>query len=96
MARTNLKQYVVIAQAATDVKPTPAVKSRIMLQIQNTGTNPGLVRFGGPVRRDGGDMLLAAGQFSPLFDRQETCPNDSLSFYSTAGTTFSVIEIVEG
>ncbi len=91
----KLKQYAVTCAAGQAQRPSPAVGQRILLSIQNTGLNPGLVRFGGDVRQDGGDMTLIAGAFSPLFDQVETCPNDSLNFFSVAGTTFSVIEIVE-
>ena len=90
----QLKQYVVVCAAGQAQRPAPAVGSRILLSIQNTGVNPGLVRLGNDVRGDGGDMSLVAGQFSPLFDQAETCPNDALNFYSVAGTTFSVIEMV--
>jgi len=91
----KLKQYSVICAANQAQRPAPAVGSRILLSIQNTGANPGLVRFGNDVRGDGGDMALGAGGFSPLFDKPETCPNDALNFFSALGTTFSVIEIVE-
>jgi hypothetical protein len=90
----NLKIYGVTCTAGAAVQPTAAVPNRIMLSIQNTGANPGLVRLGGPVRNDGSDMFLAAGQFSPLWDKAETCPTDQLNFFSALGTTFSVIETV--
>lgn len=96
MARQPMiRQYVVIVPAGEASRPSPAVGMRVMLSIQNTGANPGLVRFADVVRLDGGDMVLAAGQFSPLWNQRETCPNEALNFYSAAGTTFSVLEMVE-
>lgn len=91
----RVKQYVVVAKANTPQRPTPAVPNRVMLLIQNTGANPGLVRFVGEVRQDGGDIVLAAGAFSPLWDQKDSTPNDALNFFSTAGTTFAVLEMVE-
>lgn len=76
--------------------PIPTNPRRLGLIIQNTGSTPGLVRFGDTVKNDGSDLLLAAGEFAPPWSQPETTPIESVNFFSSDGTTFCVIETVRG
>jgi hypothetical protein len=76
--------------------PIPTNPRRIALVIQNTGAAPGLVRFGDTVKNDGSDLLLAAGMFAPPWQTPETTPIESINFFSQNGTTFAVLETVQG
>jgi hypothetical protein len=97
MPRAKIRQYGVQSKAGEkSTRPTPAVGDRIFLVIQNTGANPGLLRFGGPVRGDGSDLLFAAGSAPLIFDQADSCPNDDLNFQSTLGTSWAVLERVVG
>jgi hypothetical protein len=91
----QIRQYPVVVAAGVFARPAPAVGNRVMLLIQNTGSQPGLVRFGTSVRSDLGDLQLASGEKSPLWNIPDTTPNEALNFFSTFGTTFAVLEIVE-
>jgi hypothetical protein len=91
------KHYLVRADAGA-VEPTPPVSGnpgRIGLLVQNTGGNLGLLRFNGPPLGDGSDIQLGAGD-SFKWEHCETTPTESLNFFSTAGTTFAVLETVCG
>lgn len=70
---------------------TPANPKRIALLIQNTGANPGLVRFEEPIQGDGSDLLFAAGA-GLLWDRADTCPVSAINVGSALGTTFAIVE----
>lgn len=87
------RQYLVALTAAEEGKPiSPTVGRRTSLMFQNTGANQVLYRFGDPVRRDGSDFTLAAGQYSPNWNIADTTPNLSLNFYSLLGSTVAVYE----
>lgn len=94
MPLRSTKTYTIVS-AALDTKaaPLPTNQYRIGLRIQNTGANPGLARFGGPVQANGSDMLFASGA-SEKWSQSDTTPVESVSFYSVAGTTWSVSETV--
>lgn len=95
MQALRTKQYGVTSLAAAESKkPGPAVLSRRYLMVQNTGANPGLFRFDGACRNDGSDLLFAAGA-GVIFSTDNVCPTESLNFFSTLGTTWTVIEGVE-
>lgn len=92
------KNYGINARAGSDnpqtcVQVVPNSPNRAMLLIQNTGGNPGVVRFDGPVQGDGSDLLFDAGS-GLLFDRADTCPENLIAFGSALGTTFTVLEQV--
>lgn len=98
MPAPRTKTYLVKAAAGVTAS-TPALPSnprRIALLIQNTGSGPGLVRFGDTVKIDGSDLLLAAGATLPPWTQSDTTPVESVNFYSTTGTTFCVMETVSG
>lgn len=94
-SRTTKTYTVVTAALDTKTAPVPANPKRLAVRIQNTGGSAGLARFGGPVQANGSDMLFAAGA-SEKWDQQGTFPLESLNFYSLGGTTWSVVEVVEG
>lgn len=87
----RLKQYQV-AVAASSSRAVPYTAMRSFLSIQNTGANPGRVRFGQSVQNDGGDIVLAAFEILPPFQIPETCPKEAINFSSDLGTTFAVLE----
>lgn len=95
-ARTAKTYTIVSAALDTKAAPVPQNPKRLAIRIQNTGAQPGLARFGGPVQGNGSDMLFAAGSAPEKWDQEGTCPLESINFYSAAGTTWSVTEIVEG
>jgi hypothetical protein len=94
----HTKQYGINCLVGSDtpqnsVNVVPSSPNRSMLMIQNTGPNPGVIRFDGPVQGDESDMLFASGS-GLLFDRSDTVPETSISFGSALGTTFCVLEQV--
>jgi hypothetical protein len=91
--RTTKTYVVATGPNASTAAVVPANPFRIAVFIQNTGANPGLARFGGPVQANGSDMAFTAGQ-SQKWDQADTCPQDALTFQSTAATTWCVIETV--
>lgn len=96
MPLRSAKTYTVVTPAAvTNAAPVPQNPKRLAIRIQNTGANAGLARFGGPVQTNGSDMLFAAGA-SEKWDQEGTFPLESINFYSLLGTTWSVVEVVEG
>lgn len=94
MPAVRTQQYGVKLAAAETSRPTTAVPNRKSLFIQNTSVNPGLFRFDGAPRQDGSDILFSSGQVQ-RWDIPDTCPTDSLNFFSTLATTWCVIEGVE-
>lgn len=92
----NEKHYGGLAVAGsntpqTSVRVAPTNPKRILLMIQNTGANAGLVRFEEPIQGDGSDILFAPGA-GLLFDRGDTCPQGAVNVGSSAGTTFTILE----
>jgi hypothetical protein len=98
MPAVRTKTYLVKAApgVTTGTPPIPTNPRRIALFVQNTGAAPGLVRLGDTVKNDGSDILLASGEFIPPWQTPETCPVETVNFFSTDGTTFCVIETVRG
>jgi len=92
----NEKHYGGLAKAGTNnaqtsVRVTAANPKRILLMIQNTGANPGLVRFEEPIQGDGSDMLFES-KSGLVFDRSDTCPQGAVNIGSELGTTFMIME----
>lgn len=90
------KQYVValplFAAGDKSTRPAPTTERRKSLFIQNTGANSALLRFGGEIRRDGGDILLTAGT-GIMWDQADTCPIEDINCQALAGaTTLAVLE----
>lgn len=86
------KQYAVVAEAGIDnVRASPQTPDRAFLYIQNTGSNPGVLRIADDVRGDGGDIVIVAGA-SLQWDNPNTTPREALNFASQLGTSFAVIE----
>lgn len=75
------------------ISPKAGAGRRTMLMIQNTGLNPGLVRFGEPILGDGTDLLFTPGS-GLVFDRSETCPEGAINLGSNLGTSFAILEQV--
>lgn len=95
-ART--KQYRVLVPANTNtnaasVRAAPQTPGRVSLWIQNTGANPGLLRFKENIQGDLGDFTLAPGAFFPT-DLSSPCPTEAINVGSAAGTTFAILEMV--
>lgn len=67
--------------------------TRTLLEIQNTGANPGFYHFKEAVQGDGSDFTLAAGAVK-TFDQSDTCPTEALNLGSTLGTTWAILEQV--
>ena len=93
-------QYGTTLAAGTDtpassvrISPKAGAGRRTLLMIQNTGANPGLVRFGEPILGDGTDLLFTPGS-GLLFDRASTCPEGAINLGSNLGTTFAILEQV--
>lgn len=94
LRRTKTYQVVTAAGAAS-TRPVPENPKRVGFVIQNTGANPGLLRFGAPVASNGSDLTIAAGdRFT--WNQADTCPLESMNFASTLTTTWCVMEIVGG
>lgn len=98
MPAPRTKTYLVKAAAgiAPTTPPVPTNPRRIALLIQNTGQSPGLVRFSDPVKNDGSDIMVAAGVILPPWTQGDTTPREAINFFSAIGTTFAVMETVEG
>lgn len=73
------------------LRVTPANPKRISLLIQNTGANPGLVRFEEPIQGNGSDLLFAAGA-GLLWDKSDACPVSAINVGSELGTSFAIVE----
>lgn len=92
----NSKTYFVqtgTTGADPSVPPVPTNPARIGLIIQNTGANPGVLRFGGPPQGAGKDLAFSAGQREPWL-QSDTTPLEAIYFLSAAATTWCVVEIV--
>jgi hypothetical protein len=92
------KQYRVLVPAGsntntTSIRAAPQTPGRIALWIQNTGAQPGLLRFKENVQGDGGDFAIAVGAFFPV-DLSAPCPTEAINLGSAAGTTFAILEMV--
>jgi len=90
------KHYVGAAAAgAISRRIASAVADRIGLVIQNTGLNPGNIRFENENNpANGGDFTLVPGEFLH-FPIPETCPREAVNIISELGTTFSILETVK-
>jgi hypothetical protein len=100
MPAPRTKQYRGVSAAGSNTPTTskrisPNTPNRLMLTIQNTGANPGLLHFSEPVQGDGSDILFAVGQIL-IFDQPGTCPTEAINVGSTLGTTWALLEQVQG
>lgn len=92
MPARNAKTYSFTTLAgATATRPLPENPNRVSLMIQNTGANLGNVRFGAPVQAPGSDLAFAPGAIVK-WDFPETCPLESVNLFSTASTTWCIVE----
>ena len=89
------KQYVATVAALENKRIAPAGVKRLGVSIQNTGLNPGRYRFENAVQLDGGDVTLVPGAKDDYLI-PGSCPADAINLYSVLGTTFAIIEILEG
>ena len=79
------------AAGAASTRPVPTNPNRVSLIIQNTGANPGQVRFAEPGQGVGADMLWVAG-FIFKWDQADTCPKEAINVSSTLATTWVIVE----
>lgn len=94
MPARKSKHYPAVTGPNADTDPVvPANERRVALFIQNTGANPGLVRFAGATQGNGSDMAFPAG-FVQRWDQADTTPLESISVSSAAATTWCIIETV--
>lgn len=103
MPAVRFKQYLYTAAAATNVPvqgqtaAAPQVDQRCYLLIQNTAAaNSALVQFKNPIKGNGSDLILAAGQ-AMLFDQTlpdgtPNIPIDAIYIGSQAGATVAILE----
>jgi hypothetical protein len=98
MPAPRTKTYLVKVAAGVNptTPPVPTNPRRVGLFIQNTGGTPGLMRFADPVKGDGSDIAVAAGAILPPWTQADTTPREAINFFSQNGTTFCVMETVEG
>lgn len=87
-----------VATAAASIEATgskrvaPGNPNRTLLLIQNTGANPGFLRFSEACKGDGSDILLAAGSAPLVWDQADTCPVEAVNLASILGTTWAINE----
>lgn len=89
--RNKTYNFVTPTPAGVTQRPVPENPNRVSLVIQNTGAQPGQVRFGAPNLTAAQDFTWAAGQFTK-WDQADTCPLDSVNLNSAAATTWTVME----
>lgn len=92
----TVKHYGFASLANADVtqgtvRVAPNNPNRTLITIQNTGANPGLLRWGEPCKGDGSDQVIAAGQ-DKTYDQADTCPVEAINLASIAGTTWAIVE----
>jgi hypothetical protein len=89
------KQYGALAAAGADPKRVAShTPNRRALHIQNTGVNPGSIRFENPNDpADGGDFVLVPGERLGFWT-SDTCPREAVNVQSTLGTTFAFLETI--
>lgn len=89
------KHYGFLTAAATqpDAAVSPDNAGRVSLFIQNTGANPGLLRFGNPCKVDGTDIAVAAGA-AIQFNENSAIIRQSFWLYSALATTWAIVEAV--
>lgn len=86
------KTYPVVSQAGgASTRPLSDNPSRKSLIIQNTGGNPGQVRFGAANQGPGADLTFIAGQME-RWDQPGTCPLESVNLSAVLGTTWCIVE----
>lgn len=79
------------AAGGVSVRPLPSNPNRVSLIIQNTGANPGQVRFAEPNQGVGADMLWVAG-FLFKWDQADNCPTEAINLSSVLATTWVIVE----
>lgn len=94
LRRTKTYQ-VVTAAAAPSIRPVPENPRRVAIFVQNTGVNPGVMRFGGATAGNGSDIAFAT-LATLILNQADTCPLESLNFSSVLATTWCVMETVDG
>lgn len=89
----STKTYLAISgpTQTTRAPVLPTNPARLALFIQNTGANPGLVRFGGPTQGNLSDILFAAGAWIK-WDRPDSCPLEAVAVSSAAATAWCIME----
>lgn len=94
MPATNKHYPLASAAGGANTRPLPANDKRVSIVVQNTGGNPGQVRFADPTQGVGFDFTLAPGD-TFKWDQADTCPTEALNLSSTYGTTWAVMEGVD-
>jgi hypothetical protein len=90
------KTYVFASGPGQDLgAPVPQNPTRIAITIQNTGANPGVMRFGAPPQGSGQDFAWSAG-FLYGWDQRDTCPQEAVFLASVAATSWVIVETVDG
>lgn len=94
----SIKHYGAVSKAtlAANIpneseRVAPLAPNRTLLVVQNTGANPGLLRFGEPCKGDGTDLVVAAGAFVS-WDQADTCPVEAINLVSILGTSWAILE----
>lgn len=93
----SIKHYGAVSTANADVakgsvRVAPASADRTFFTIQNTGANPGLLRFGEPCKGDGSDIVFAINSPPMVWDQADTCPVEAINLASVLGTTWAIAE----
>lgn len=92
----TLKHYGAVSDVGSNTvnsskRVAPLNPNRTHLTLQNTGANPGVLRFSEPVRGDGSDILINTAQIL-VFDQADTCPVEAINLGSALGTTWAIVE----
>lgn len=96
MPARNTKTYLATTgPGASQDAVVPNNIARIALKVQNTGSNPGRMRFAGQPQGGGSDILIAPGEWPPGFDQADTCPQEGVFLASDFKTTWLILETVD-
>lgn len=87
----SVATVLALIEANGSKRVAPAAPDRTLLLIQNTGANPGLLRFSESCKGDGSDLVIAVGSFW-LWDQADTCPVEAVNLASVLGTTWAILE----
>lgn len=93
MLQRKTKTYPAVTGPGT---PTDAICSenptRLAIFVQNTGANPGILRFGTPTQQTANIAVAAGAWFN--WDQADTSPQEAVFVQSQLATTWTIMETV--